>query len=114
MNNDNWDVGTHSCTPLNEMCHQCIARGVRSFHFNGLSRYYNPSKPQSDDAPKMSALFGEDYNMETADTTTELKEYCQDRCPYVMGGAHTSYVMGTPYVLCPYVLCHVSPPHDIR
>lgn len=40
-------------------------------------------KAQSDAASDsaIAVLFGEDYNVETTDTTTELNQYSQDKCP---------------------------------
>lgn len=40
-------------------------------------------KAQSDAASDsaIAVLFGEDYNVETTDTTTELNQYCLDKCP---------------------------------
>lgn len=41
-------------------------------------------KAQSDAASDsaIAVLFGEDYNVETTDTTTELNQYCQDTPPH--------------------------------
>lgn len=35
-------------------------------------------KPRSD---AIAALFGVNYYVETTDTTAELNQYCQDKCP---------------------------------